>query len=200
TGSGPITVGPIPLPQVNLKNKIKIAQMVTKGSLLENKINLKLLEDSRQVIGSEINPLKAQLIINGSTIALKPYHMANGHFRASGDATVFKQKSIESKGTFTLNRRVTEELILDPSLRKILTEGKNELSLPFSLSGPVEDPQVSVDSSHLQQRMVLASAELLKQQTLNALKPPSAVKEATKKGPLKKAKESLSNIFKRNKK
>lgn len=195
SGGGPITVGPIPLPQVSLKNKIKLAQIVTAGSGFEKMVHLKLLEDSRQVIGSEVNPLKAKVVINGNKLSLVPYSLANGHFRAGGKADIFEQKTISSMGTFTLNRRVTQSLILDPHLRRILTQGRQELVFPFTLKGPLADPEVTVDSSHLQKGMALATADLLRRQALGGLKPEEMAKEALKNTPVKEVKDSLNKVL-----
>lgn len=195
TGGGPITVGPIPLPSVNLKDKIRIAEAVAAGTQLGNMVNVGMLSNSSNVIGTQVDQIRANVSIAGGNISLHPFSLGNGHFSASGNGQIIQQKNISAGGTFTLNQGVTRRLIMDPMLRKVVTDGRDQISFPFSLSGPLSDPNVSVDSSGLKGKMAMATALILQKQLMGGINPQNMVNSALKGSSLGDPKNPLGQIL-----
>jgi len=183
-GGGNISVGPIPLPQVDLKNKVRVAEILTAGTSVGSMVNVGMLSNSANVIGKQINQVKATVSFGGGNVTLRPFSMSNGHFHASGNGKVIGQKNISGSGTFTLNRGVTRRLITDPLLRSALTDGKGALSFPFSISGPLADPQVAVNSGYLKSQMAKATILLIQKQALSGIQPEKILNQALKGTPL----------------
>ncbi len=180
-GGGNITVGPIPLPQIDLKQKIRVAEVVAAGTGVNNMINVGLLGNSANVIGAQVDQVRAKVSIGGGNITLHSFNLGNGHFTANGTGKIFQQKSVMASGTFTLNSRVTSQFITDPMLRRVLTDGKNQLSFPFALTGPLSDPKVGIDSGPLKGKMAAATALMLQRQLMGGqLNPQGMLNQALK--------------------
>jgi hypothetical protein len=194
-GGGVVTVGPVPLPAVDLKSKIKIAEVLSAGTELGNMVNVGMLGNSAHVIGTQIDTIKATVGIGGGNITLQPFSMGNGHFSASGNGTIIRQKNVSGSGIFTLNQRVTRQLILDPLLRRTLTDGRDQLSFPFSFQGPLSDPNVTVDSSALRGKMARAMVLVLQKQALGQLDAQKILDSSLKGTPLGDPKNPLGRIL-----
>lgn len=195
SGGGNISVGPIPLPVVDLKGKVKVAEILAAGTAAGQMINVGMLSSSANLIGTQVDAINASVRIAGNNITLAPFSMANGHFSASGNATIAQQKSINGSGTFHLNPGVTASLITDPMLRGAVTGGKGGLSIPFSISGPLDDPNITVDSGYLQGLIAKATAMGLKNMLMGGLKPQNMLNSALKNTPLGDPKNPLSQIL-----
>jgi hypothetical protein len=180
SGGGPITVGPIPLPAVDLSNKIRIAEVLAAGTQMGSMVNVGMLKNSANIIGTQVDQIRANISIAGGNISLHPFSAGNGHFSASGNGQIIQQKNINAGGTFTMNQGVTRQLIPDPMLRKVMTDGRNQISFPFSLSGPLSNPNVSVDSSGLKGKMAAATALILQRQLMGGINPQNMVNSALK--------------------
>lgn len=195
SGGGNISVGPFPLPVVNLQNKVKVAEILAAGTAAGQMINVGMLSSSANVIGTQIDRVNAAVKISGNNVTLSPFNLGNGHFNASGNATIAGQKTINGGGTFHLNPGVTASLITDPMLRSAVTGGKGGLSVPFSISGPLEDPNISVDSAYLKSLVAKATAIGLKNMLLGGVKPQNMLNSALKNTPLGDPKNPLSQIL-----
>lgn len=195
SGGGNITVGPFPLPVVDLKSKVKVAEILAAGTAAGQMINVGMLSSSANVIGTQIDQVNAAVKIAGNNITLAPFNMGNGHFNASGNATIAQQKSINGGGTFHLNPGVTARLITDPMLRSAVTGGKGGLSVPFSISGPLDDPNISVDSGYLKGLVAKATAMGLKNMLMGGIKPDAMLNQALKGTPLGDPKNPLGQIL-----
>ena len=179
SGGGPITVGPIPLPSVDLSNKIRIAEVLAAGTQVGNMVNVGMLRNSSNIIGTQVDQIKANVSIAGGNLSLHPFSLGNGHFSASGNGQILQQKNISAGGIFTMNPGVTRQLIPDPMLRRVVTDGRDQISFPFSLSGPLSDPNVSVDSSGLKGKMAAATALILQRQLMGGgLNPQNMINSA----------------------
>lgn len=196
SGGGHITVGPIPLPQMDFKKKIRIAEVLSTGTGLNNMVNVGMLGNSANVIGTQVDQVKAKVSIGGGNITLHSFNLGNGHFHANGSGKILQQKSVMASGTFTLNSRVTRQFITDPLLRRVLTEGKNQLSFPFSITGSLSDPKVAVDSSSLKGRMAAATALMLQRQLAGGqINPQGMLNEALKGTPAGDPKNPLGQFL-----
>jgi len=195
SGGGNISVGPFPLPVVDLKSKVKVAEILAAGTAAGQMINVGMLSSSANVIGTQIDQVNAAVRIAGNNVTLAPFNMGNGHFTASGNATIAQQKSINGGGTFHLNPGVTARLIPDKMLRGAVTGGKGGLSVPFSISGPLEDPNISVDSGYLKGLVAKATAMGLKNMLMGGIKPDAMLNQALKGTPLGDPKNPLGQIL-----
>jgi hypothetical protein len=163
---GSIRFGPVPLPSVNMKDKIRIAEVLAAGTQLGDMVNVGMLSNSANVIGTQVDQIRANVSIAGGNISLHPFSLGNGHFSASGNGQIIQQKNISAGGTFTLNQGVTRQLIPDPALRRMVTDGRDQISFPFSLSGPLSDPNVAIDNSGFKGKMAGATALILQRQLM----------------------------------
>ncbi|MFO1463454.1 MAG: AsmA-like C-terminal region-containing protein [bacterium] len=195
SGGGNISVGPFPLPVMNLQSKVKVAEILAAGTAAGQMINVGMLSSSANVIGTQIDVVNAAVRIAGNNITLAPFTMGNGHFSASGNATIAQQKSINGGGTFNLNPGVTARLITDPLLRSAVTGGKGALSVPFSISGPLDDPNISVDSGYLKGLIAKATAIGLKNMLMGGIQPGNMLNSALKNTPLGDPKNPLGQIL-----
>lgn len=195
SGGGNISVGPFPLPVVDLKSKVKVAEILAAGTAAGQMVNVGMLSSSANVIGTQIDQVNAAVKIAGNNITLAPFNMGNGHFTASGNATIAQQKSINGGGTFNLNPGVTARLIPDKMLRGAVTGGKGGLSVPFSISGPLEDPNISVDSGYLKGLVAKATAMGLKNMLMGGIKPDAMLNQALKGTPLGDPNNPLGQIL-----
>ncbi len=167
-GNGQISAGPFPLPQVNLEKKMGVAEILATGTGMGKSINFDMLSSSANVIGTQIDSVKANLQFLGEAITLRSFHLENGHFHADGSGMVTPQKNIQAQGTFVLNSSVTAQLIPDATFRSALTQGSGSLSVPFTVKGPLENPQVDPDTGYLKKRVAQATLSTLKNKILNA--------------------------------
>lgn len=183
-GEGNIRVAPIPLPVVDLKDKIKIAQILTDGVLMSKTINLDFLSSSSNVIGSQINQFTSAVSFSGDDITFNSFHLSNDRLSASGSGSVRNQKTLKASGTATLSTAVTTLLFPDPNFRYALTGGKGVLSVPFQLSGTVDNPDFSINSEYLKQLIAKSAAASLKNIILGNQKPSDLINSALKGTPL----------------
>lgn len=195
SGGGKISAGPFPLPVVNLQNKVKVAQILAAGTAVGQMVNVGMLSSSANVIGTQVDRVNAAVRINGNNVTLAPFNLANGHFSASGNATIANQQSINGGGTFNLSPGVTAGLITDSRLRQAMTGGRGGLSIPFTMSGPLSDPNISVDSGYIQGLVAKATAASLTNMLMGGVKPEGMINEALKSTPLGDPKNPLSQIL-----
>jgi len=195
SGGGKITVGPFPLPVVNLQNKVKVAEILAAGTALGKMVNVGMLSSSANVIGTQVDAINATVRIAGNTITLSPFSLGNGHFSASGSGTIHQQKTITAGGTFNLKPAVTAQLIPHAMLRQVMTKGSGILSVPFSLSGPLSDPNVSVDSGYLKSLAAKATAMGLTELLAGGVRPADMLNSALKNAPLGKVPGPLGQIL-----
>ncbi len=195
SGGGKISAGPFPLPVVNLQNKVKVAQILAAGTAVGQMVNVGMLSSSANVIGTQVDRVNAAVRINGNNVSLAPFNLGNGHFTASGNATIANQQSINGGGTFNLSPGVTASLITDSRLRQSMTGGRGGLSVPFSISGPLADPNVTVDSGYIQGLVAKATAAGLTNMLMGGLKPQGMINEALKNTPLGDPKNPLGQIL-----
>ncbi len=184
SGDGNINLGPIPLPIVNLKDKMKVAEFLTDGSLLAKAINLDFLSSSTNVIGSQIDSLNANISFSGDDIVFNSFRLSNSHFSAIGSGSLQNQKSLKASGTATLSNAVTTLLFPDHNFRSALTSGKGGLSVPFHVSGTVENPDFSIDRAYLKELIAKAAAASLKNMILGNQKPMDFLNSALQGAPL----------------
>jgi hypothetical protein len=196
SGGGKISVGPIPIPNVDLKNKVKVAEILAAGTAVGPMINVGMLSNSSNVIGTQVDRIDATVGIQGKNITLTPYSMQNGHFDSNGNASIHQQETINGQGVFHLNSKVTTQLITDPALRAAMTEGKGSLTVPYTISGPVEDPNIQVDRDYLKKLVAKAAAASIKNILTEGIKPEKMVESALKNTPLGDPKNPLSQILK----
>ncbi len=175
SGGGDIVLGPIPLPVINLEKKIKLAEILATPTGLNNRMNLGMLSSSANLIGTQIDQIRVALRISGDTITFSPFSLGNSHFSAGGSGSLSHQKSIQASGQGSLSAEVTSQLIPDVALRSALTQGKETLTVPFLVSGSVEDPSVTVDQGYLKKLFAKAAAASLKNMILGDAHPKDAV-------------------------
>ncbi len=149
SGTGNVSVGPIPLPNLNLKEKIGGAQLLTGGFLFPQLVNLNPLSNSANLIGSQIDSLNSQVSIHGEKISLNPFRFSNSKVSGSGSGEMHSQKTIDASGVATLSSAVTTLLFPDRKFRSSVTGGKGALSIPFRLSGSLENPQFTIEENYL---------------------------------------------------
>ncbi|HKX13437.1 MAG TPA: hypothetical protein VJP40_09815 [bacterium] len=195
SGGGKISAGPFPLPVVNLQNKVKVAQILAAGTAVGQMVNVGMLSSSANVIGTQVDRVNAAVRINGNNVTLAPFNLGNGHFTASGNATIANQQSINGGGTFNLSPGVTSSLITDARLRQSMTGGRGGLAVPFSISGPLADPNISVDSGYIQGLVSKATAAGLTNMLMGGVKPEGMLNEALKNTPLGDPKNPLGQIL-----
>ena len=195
SGGGKISAGPFPLPVVNLQNKVKVAQILAAGTAVGQMVNVGMLSSSANVIGTQVDRVNASVRINGNNVTMAPFSLGNGHFNASGNATIANQQSINGGGTFNLTPGVTASLIKDARLRQSMTGGRGGLSVPFSISGPLADPNITVDSGYIQGLVAKATAAGLTNMLMGGIKPQGMINEALKNTPLGDSKSPLGQIF-----
>jgi hypothetical protein len=178
-----------------LQNKVKVAQILAAGTAVGQMVNVGMLSSSTNIIGSQVDRVNASVRINGNNVTLAPFNLGNGHFTASGNATIANQQSINGGGTFHLSPGVTARLITDSRLRQSMTGGKGGLSVPFGISGPLADPNISVDSGYIQGLVAKATAAGLTNMLMGGLKPEGMINEALKNTPLGDPKNPLGQIL-----
>ncbi len=149
SGAGNISVGPIPLPKLNLKDKIGGAQLLTGGFLFPQLVNLNPLSNSANLIGSQIDSLNSQVSIHGEKLSLNPFRFSNSKVSGSGSGEIHSQKTIDASGIATLSSAVTTLLFPDRNFRTSITGGRGTLSIPFRLSGSLENPQFTIEENYL---------------------------------------------------
>jgi len=194
-GGGDVSVGPIALPVMNFKEKIKIAEVLSAGTQVGSMVNVGMLSSSSNVIGSQIPSINAKIKLSGGNIALVPFSMGNGHFNASGSGNIYQQKSIQASGTFTLNQKVTAQLFPDANFRSFVTGKRGVVSFPFTASGPLDNPNISIDSSNLRGMIAKATAMGLANLLAGGIKPDQMLNQALKNTPLGDPKNPLSQIL-----
>ncbi len=77
---------------------------------------------------------------------------------------------------------MTTLLFPDQGFRSALTGGKGALSVPFHVSGPVEDPDFSIDRAYLKELIAKAAAASLKNMILGNQKPMDLLNSALQGG------------------
>lgn len=195
TGGGDVSVGPILIPPVDLKNKVKLTEILTAGTAVSKMININMLSSSQNVIGSRIEQVNAKIKINGGNVTLAPLSMANDHFNALANGTVVQQKSINASGRFNLNSATTTQLLPDPKFRAYMTQNKGFVSVPFTVSGPLEDPNVTIDNSYLKSMVAKATAMGITNILAEGVKPQEMLNSALKNTPLSDPKNPLGQIL-----
>lgn len=184
SGEGNISLGPLPLPLVDLKSKMKVAEFLTDGTLLAKVVNLSFLSSSSNVIGNQIDSVNANISFSGEDIVFNSFRLSNSHFSASGIGSLQKQKNLKASGTATLSNAVTTLLFPDPNFRSALTAGKGALSVPFHVSGSVDHPDFTIDSGYLKELVAKAAAASLKNLILGNQKPMDLLNSALQGAPL----------------
>jgi len=195
SGGGRISLGPIPLPVVNLQNKIKVGEIVTAGTGANRLVNLGMLSSSANLIGTSIPQINATIKFAGRNVTMSPFSLGNGHFKASGSGAIANQKSIAASGTATLNPSVTAQLFPDPLFRSAVTGGKGGLSVPFTLSGPLDNPDFNIDSGYMSSLIARAAATALPKLLMGGVQPQQMLGAALKNTPLADPKNPLSQIL-----
>ena len=195
TGGGDVSVGPILIPPVDLKNKVKLAEILTAGTAVSKMINVGMLSSSQNVIGSRIEQVNAKVKLGGGNVTLAPLTMANDHFNASANGTVIQQKSIHASGNFNLNAATSAQLLPDPKFRAYMTQNKGFISVPFTVSGPLEDPNVTVDNSYLKSMATKATVMGITNILAGGVKPQEMLNSALKNTPLSDPKNPLGQIL-----
>lgn len=194
-GGGKISLGPIPLPVVNLQNQVKVGQVLAAGVSMDRFVNLGMLSSSANLVGNQVDAINASVRIGGNTITLAPFSLGNGHFSASGSGTVLNQKSITASGTATLNPGVTAQLFPDPQFRSAVTGGKGGLSVPFTLNGPLDNPDFHIDGGYISGLIARAATSALPRILMGGLQPNQMLGTALKNTPLADPKNPLSQIL-----
>ncbi len=184
SGEGDISLGPIPLPVVNLRDKLKIAEIISDAALQDKAMNLGFLSSSANVIGTQIDVLNAHVLFSGEDLTLNPYRLSNSHFSASGEANIKNQKNVRASGMATLSSAVTSLLIPDHNFRSALTGGKAALSVPFHVTGSLDHPHFSVDAAYFKDLIAKAAAATLKNMILGDQKPSDLLNSALQGSPL----------------
>ena len=184
SGEGDVSVGPIPLPVINLRDKLKIAEIISDAALQDKAMNLAFLSTSANVIGTQVDSLNAHVIFSGEDLTLNPYRLANSFFSASGEATLKNQKNLRASGIATLSTAVTTLLIPDHNFRSALTGGKGALSVPFHVTGTVDNPEFAVDAAYFKNLIAKAAAATLKSLILGDQKPGDFLNSALQGNPL----------------
>ncbi len=170
-GEGNIVGGPFPLPILDLKDKMKIASLMSEGTLSPKIMNLDFLSMSSNVIGRQIDQLSAHLTISGDDTSLSPFRLSNSYFSAVGSGVLQKRRNIKASGLAILSGAVTTLLFPDQNFRSALTAGKGLLELPFHVNGTLENPEISIDAAYLKELLAKIAAANLKLLLLGNEKP-----------------------------
>jgi len=186
SGEGNIVAGPFPLPVMDLKEKMRVAEFLADGTLLAKAINLGFLSSSANVIGTQIDSVNAAISFSGDDLLFNSFRLSNSHFSAAGSGSLKNQKNIRASGTATLSTAVTTLLFPDNNFRSALTGGKGGLSVPFHLSGTTDNPDFAIDSGYLKELVAKAAAASLKNMILGNAKPQDLLNSALKETPLGK--------------
>ncbi|MBL7685434.1 MAG: hypothetical protein JNK65_05305 [Deltaproteobacteria bacterium] len=194
TGEGPIQVGPFALPNLNLQDKVKVAEILASGTAVGQMVNVGMLSSSSNVIGTQIDTVKANISFAGTQVKMAPFSLGNGHFSAAGSGTV-SPSSLNASGNATLNSQVTSSLFPDAAFRAAVTGGKNALTLPFRLTGSPDKPDFEVDSAYLRNLIARAAAVGIKNLLLGGVKPQEMLGTALKGTPLADPKNPLGQIL-----
>ncbi len=155
-GGGTVTVGPIPLPNINLKEKIGGAKLLSEGILSSHAINFGVLSNSANIIGTQIDQVTSQVSIQGGDVTLHSFHFSNSKISGSGSGVIHNQQTINASGTAVLSSGVVASIFPDPKFRSSVTNGRGTISIPFHVSGSLENPTFTFDESFL--KNVIAKA------------------------------------------
>ncbi len=201
SGDGNVSLGPVPLPVVDLKSKMKVGEFLAEGSLLEKAFNLGFLSSSANVIGTQIDSLNANISFSEDDIVFNSYRLSNSHFSATGSGSLKNQKTLRASGTATLSSAVTAMILPDINFRSMLTGGKTSLSLPYHVAGTIDNPEFSIDSAYSKELVAKAAAGSLKKMILGDGKPQDLINSVLQESPLGKNLPSVSpNSSKKNSK
>ena len=77
-------LGPVPLPAVDLRQKLKIAQILARSVGMDRMVQVDQLSSSQDLLGSQLDQVSAQIKIAGSEIVLAPFQLSNAKFHAVG--------------------------------------------------------------------------------------------------------------------
>src|SRR5262249_1656269 len=187
--------GPIPIPPVNLQNKVRVGEVLAAGTGMNKMVNVGMLSSSANLVGTQIPQIDAAVKFSGRNLTMSPLSLGNDHFSATGSANIVQQKTINASGTATLNPSVTAQLFPDASFRSAVTGGKGALSVPFTLSGPLDNPNFNIDSGYLSNLIAKAAASALPRMLMGGLKPGEAVNQALKGTPLGNPNNPLGQIL-----
>ncbi len=155
-GGGTVTVGPIPLPNINLKEKIGGAKLLSEGILSSHAINFGVLSNSANIIGTQIDQVTSQVSIQGGEVTLHSFHFSNSKISGSGSGVIHNQQTINASGVAVLSSGVVASIFPDPKFRSSVTNGRGTISIPFHVSGPLDNPSFTFDESFL--KNVIAKA------------------------------------------
>jgi hypothetical protein len=195
SGAGQVSVGPIPIPPVNMQNKVRVGEVLAAGTGMNRMVNLGMLSSSANLVGTQIPAINAAVRFTLNNVTMNPFSLGNDHFNASGSGSIVEQKSINASGTAILNPSVTAQLFPDPSFRSAVTQGKGALSVPFTLKGPLDNPQFDIDGNYLSNLIARAAASALPRLLMGGLQPGQAIGSALKNTPLGNPKNPLSQIL-----
>jgi len=186
TGAGTVNLGPFPIPPMDLSQKVRVAEILTLATNLNEKINIGMLKSSSNVVGTQIDQIHANISFAGDTVNISSFNLGNSHFTASGSGTLVQQKRINASGVAVLSSSVTAQLFPDQNFRSALTEGKGTFSVPFRISGELPDPDVIVDQDALKQIIHRATLLTVKEVLLGGVRPQNLIDAAIQKSPLGK--------------
>jgi hypothetical protein len=180
---------------MNLQNKVKVGEVLTAGTGASHLVNLGMLSSSANLTGTQIPSINASIHFSGNNVTLNSFSLGNEHFNASGSGQIINQKSISASGTATLNPGVTAQLFPDPMFRAAVTGGKSGLSVPFTLSGALDNPDFNIDSGYMSNLIARAAATALPRLLMGGLQPNQMLGQALKNTPLGNPKNPLSQIL-----
>jgi hypothetical protein len=119
SGGGKVSVGPIPLPVVNLQNKVKVGQVLTAGTGTNHLVNLGMLSSSANLTGTQIPAINASIKFAGNNVTMSPFsrqrtfqclrlgpdpqskidqRLGNGHLESGVTMAAFSRPSISFGG------------------------------------------------------------------------------------------------------
>ncbi len=186
TGAGAVNLGPFPIPATDLSQKVRVAEILAMATSLDQKINIGMLKSSSNVVGTQIDQIRANINFAGDTVNITSFNLGNSHFTASGSGTLVQQKRINASGVAVLSSAVTAELFPDAPFRNALTEGKGSFSVPFRVTGNLPDPEVLVDQEALKQIIHRATLLTVKDVLLGGVRPQKLIDSAIQNSPLGK--------------
>jgi|GEM_PF-2588118 len=195
SGGGHISVGPFPIPPVDLKNKVRVGEVLAAGTGMNSMVNVGMLSSSSNLVGTQIPQINATVKFSGTNVTMNPFSLGNDHFSAAGSGSIVQQKTINASGTATLTPGVTAQLFPDAAFRAAVTGGKGALSVPFSLAGPLDNPSFNIDSGYLSNLIAKAAAVALPRMLMGGVKPGEMVNQALKGTPLGNPKNPLGQIL-----
>jgi len=186
TGSGSVNLGPFSIPATDLSQKVRVAEILAMATSLDQKINIGMLKSSSNVVGTQIDQIRANINFAGDTVNITSFNLGNSHFTASGSGTLVQQKRINASGVAVLSSAVTAQLFPDAPFRNALTEGKGSFSVPFRVTGNLPDPEVLVDQEALKQIIHRATLLTVKEVLLGGVRPQKLIDSAIQNSPLGK--------------